>query len=173
MTLDHAQERFDYNAYGELQFNATSINNSDVYSYNLERDKLGRITKKMEMLQGVTTQIEYKYSASGELSEVWTNGALTEKYSFDIYGNRTEGRYNEQDELTEYKGYSYEYAEDGGLKTRNSMTGTRTFDYDYAGNLLKVELENGNIIEYLSDAKNRRISKKINGTSQTPLSLTI
>ena len=46
------------------------------------------------------------------------------------------------------------------------MTGSRTFDYDYSGNLLKVELENGNEIEYLTDAKNRRISKKINGVVQ-------
>ena len=44
VNLETINENFSYNNYGELSQAETTLNNSEIYSYSFERDRLGRIT---------------------------------------------------------------------------------------------------------------------------------
>ncbi|MFC1850396.1 RHS repeat domain-containing protein [candidate division CSSED10-310 bacterium] len=48
--------------------------------------------------------------------------------------------------------------------TKTEGSDTTTYNYDVLGNLISVELPDGTLIEYIIDASNRRIGKKVNGT---------
>ena len=52
----------------------------------------------------------------------------------------------------------------GSVASRPVPTATTKYTYDVLGNLTKVVLGNGTVIEYLIDAQNRRVGKKVNGT---------
>jgi YD repeat-containing protein len=93
------------------KFGATTLL-ADTYT----RDKLGRITTKVETIQGVTTTYVYGYDAAGRLATVTKNGVLSATYTYDLNGNRlskvtptaTEtGTYDDQDRMLTYGGASY------------------------------------------------------------------
>jgi len=43
------------------------------------------------------------------------------------------------------------------------LSGTTSYSYDAVGNLRRVELSDGRVVEYLIDARNRRVGKKVDG----------
>ncbi len=57
------------------------------------------------------------------------------------------------------------YTPGSALKSKTNLaTGaTTSYSYDHFGNLRKVVLPNGRVIEYVIDGQNRRIGKKIDG----------
>ena len=57
-----------------------------------------------------------------------------------------------------YASNTYTYTQNGELLTKN----TTTFNYDVLGNLRQVQLP-GKTIDYVIDARNRRVGKKVNG----------
>ena len=104
------------------------------------------------------------------------NGALTATYLYDANGNRLSkttasgvesGTYDAQDRLLTYGKWSYTYTTNGDLQTKTDTSNGQVtrYGYDGAGNLRKVELPDGRVIEYVIDAASRRISKKINGAT--------
>jgi RHS repeat-associated protein len=91
-------------------------------------------------------------------------------YTFDANGNRLSAPgitstpvYDAQDRMLAYGACTYAYKSDGSLQTKNCPDGTTTYDYDSFGSLRHVTLPNGTNIDYLIDAQNRRIGKKVNG----------
>jgi len=50
------------------------------------------------------------------------------------------------------------------LATKTDSGQTTAYTYDVLGNLQKVVLPNGTILDYLTDSRYRRIGKKVNGT---------
>ena len=102
--------------------------------------------------------------------EVKQNGTVTEAYSYDANSNRLTAEtasgsvvaeYDEQDRLTQYGNITYHYTDNGELKQKNDNGQITDYDYDVLGNLRSVS--NGQQIDYVIDARNRRIGKKING----------
>lgn len=69
------------------------------------RDSLGRITEKSEILAGDTTTYAYAYDLGGRLIEVRRNAVLTQSWTYDANGNRTQtlgqpvAAYDAQDRL--------------------------------------------------------------------------
>ena len=55
----------------------------------------------------------------------------------------------------------YTYTDDGNLKSMTNCHGTINYEYDVIGNLKKVTLADGKIIEYKVDASNRRVKKLV------------
>ncbi|MEW6774692.1 MAG: putative Ig domain-containing protein [Bdellovibrionota bacterium] len=172
----------DYNSFGELQGYDASYNFSTLYSSNLTRDTLGRITQKVETILGATTTYDYFYDSIGHLEEVHTNGMTTAEYQYDDNGNRlvktgpTEsevGGYDDQDRLLSYgetgSEATYVYADNGELLSKTDINGTTTYYYDGLGNLREVMLPNGDLIEYIVDGENRRIGKLRNGVFEKGL----
>ena len=145
------------------------------YAEKYSRDKLGRINRKLETVEGVTTTTDYSYDLAGRLETVTTNGVLNASYAYDVNGNRTglttvagtsSGDYDNQDRLLSYAGNRYSYTANGELKSKTDIATSQTtrYKYDVLGNLIQATLPDGTQIDYLIDALNRRIGKRVNGT---------
>ena len=126
----------------------------------------------------MTTTYDYTYDARNRLRDVKQNGVLVASYWYDVNGNRTEygGIYDPQDRLIfipspTWRGFSYtsngELSVDGGV-----LSGIRKkYGYDVFGNLKRASQVNVSapdvvlpgVIEYLVDARNRRVGKKKDG----------
>jgi YD repeat-containing protein len=139
----------------------------ELYDAAYTRDKLGRITVKVETIEGVTTT--YRYDLAGRLERVSEGGVEVARYQYDSNGNRTHSNgvevdsYDAQDRLITYENATYSYTANGELtqKTENGVD-TR-YTYDVLGNLMRVELPGDVTVEYVIDGKNRRVGKKVNG----------
>ena len=67
-----------FNEFGEL----SSFASSAPFAVNYTRDKLGRITQKVETIQGVTTTTDYVYDLAGRLTGVSENGVAVSVYGY-------------------------------------------------------------------------------------------
>jgi RHS repeat-associated protein len=177
--------------FGEVDAYTAAVDGNPVYGYTVdERDKLGRIVRKTETIQGVSTQYEYGYDPAGRLADVWRLSAPPAHlahYGYDLNGNRTGGfnqlsgtivpasgpsggtRYDDQDRLEQYETavdgvVTYTYTANGELATKTDAIGQTTYTYDAFGNLRTVALPGGSTIEYLVDGRNRRIGKVVDGS---------
>ena len=70
------------------------------------------------------------------------------------------------DRLVATNSASYTYTDNGELLTKTENGQVTSYAYDVLGNLLSVTLPSGNLIEYVIDASNRRIGKKVDGVLQ-------
>ena len=171
-TLGNITSAYTYTDFGELKTYTAKVNGSAIFSTDYIRDQLGRITQLTETNNGTTNTFNYGYDTSGRLVEVKKDGNITAKYVYDSNGNRlakvvgsdsTKGIYDEQDRLLQYGNEHYIYNKNGYLTTKYSGLDTTKYTYDNLGNLLLAVLPNGTNIEYVVDANNRRIAKRVNG----------
>lgn len=171
-TLGQVTTAQSYNGFGEMSAFEARIGADPVLTLHYTRDKLGRITRKIETLAGVTDVYDYTYDAAGRLSEAHKNGARLSRYDYDANSNRTArvtpsetitATYDAQDRLRTYGDAAYTYTENGELASKTQNGQTVTYDYDELGNLREVTPPDGIHIEYVIDGQNRRIGKKING----------
>lgn len=157
---------------GEADISATlSISGSaggSRFIQHYQRDVLGRIAVRQSSIDGSVVDESYQYDDAGRLVSATRNG-ITTTWGYDQNGNRTHenavqvGTYDAQDRLLTYSGASYDYTQNGELKSKTESGATTTYDYDELGNLLKVTLPGDVVIDYLIDGRNRRIGKKLNG----------
>ncbi len=171
-TLASVTDSRSYNPFGELSTYTANVSGSPVFSVQYTRDKLGRITQKVETLGGVTDTFDYTYDLAGRLKEVQKNGTVTATYLYDSNGNRLSrttpsgtilGFYDAQDRLTQYGTTTSAYTANGELQSSTVGGQTTTYQYDVLGNLKSVVGPTGTTIEYVVDGQNRRIGKKVNG----------
>ncbi len=171
-TLGNTTEAYSYNSFGEVSGYSGKYSGTDLLAFIYTRDKLGRITQKVEAAQSATTTYDYAYDAIGQLIEVKQNGSVTAIYAYDANGNRLSktgpginetGTYDAQDRMLSYAGATYSYTANGELQSKAQGGQTTTYNYDALGNLRQVTLPGGTQIEYLIDGQNRRIGKMING----------
>jgi len=171
-SMDQITDTFIYNPFGEPEDYQASFSASSLFQQSFERDKLGRITRKTETIQGITRVYDYGYDLAGRLETVTVDGTLQSTYVYDANGNRlnhitasenTSGSHDNQDRLLSYGANTYEYSANGELQLKMNLDGDTVYQYDELGNLLSVELPDGHSIEYVIDGLNRRIGKKVNG----------
>lgn len=166
-------EDLEYNPFGELKSTTFRNSDNDLFTQAYERDALGRITKKTETANNVTSVFEYEYDVTGRLITVKKNGSITSRYTYDDNSNRlsqirpsatTTGVYDDQDRLTNYGTLSFTYNLNGDLtsQTDSGTAKTTQNSYDEFGNLITVN-DGSTTIDYIIDGQNRRIGKKING----------
>jgi RHS repeat-associated protein len=139
------------------------------------RDALGRISRKTELIDGVTRVFTYGYDNRNRLRDVFVDGLPSEHYEYDANGNRVSATtsvgtvtaaYDDQDRLLAHGDFEFAYSANGELEAKtNVVTGdTWLFEYDALGNLLTATLPSGTLIEYLVDGLGRRVAKRVNGT---------
>jgi RHS repeat-associated protein len=170
-TLGSVEDAFTYNAFGEVTGYEVRAGGNSLLALAYTRDASGRIVTTTETDAGITKTPEgYEYDTAGRLVRV-TNGSGTAEYDYDSNGNRTAHRalggstaatYDAQDRLLTYGDTTYTYTANGDLRTRTVLGQTTTFTYDVFGNLTTVAIP-GRTIDYLIDAQNRRVGKKVNG----------
>jgi len=157
-----------YNSFGEI----ASFSSTAPFNTSYQRDRLGRITQKVETIQGVATTYDYIYDIAGRLTGVSENGVAVSVYGYDSNGNRTNGfnkaggilaYYDGQDRLTSWNGVNYTYTANGELAGKSNAGAATSYSYDVLGNLMSATLPNASTIDYVIDGRNRRIGKKVNG----------
>lgn len=170
--LDSITSMLDYNGYGELTREQFDNNGASLYEASYMRDNLGRITQKIDRLDGVQTTYDYRYDNAGRLASVKQDGVEVASYAYDSNGNRIGGfdrqgninaTVDAQDRLLTYNTTSYGYNLDGDLETKSEHGTLTTYDYDALGNLRNVVLPGDIAIDYVIDGRNRRVGKKVNG----------
>jgi RHS repeat-associated protein len=169
-TLGSVSTSQSFNGFGELASDSSSAGYMNTYT----RDKLGRITQKVETIGGVTTTYGYDYDLAGRLEQVTVNGAVARTYAYDPNGNRlsvtdsvagvSSGTYDAQDRLVSYGASTYAYNAAGDLTTKTGASGTTQYEYDALGNLVSAQLPDGRSIGYVIDGQNRRVGKRVNGS---------
>ncbi len=168
-------DQWTYSPFGELEHYTANVSGQPVFDVHYVRDKLGRIIYRTEVIEGVTTAYAYDYDPAGRLWKVWEDAVLVSTYTYDHNGNRlshttpsgtTTGTYDDQDRILTYGATSYTHGANGEMKTATDASGTTNYDYDARGNLRSVQLPDGTLIEYLIDARDRRVGRKVNGTLQ-------
>ncbi len=167
-------ESYTSNEFGEPDTYVATANGNVLLGFTYERDDLGRITRKTENNQGVTTVFEYEYDPVGRLTRVLTGSVETERYEYDGNGNRTFSKnsagefsatFDDQDRILTYGDLVFSFNENGDLLSRTDVVTADTWDfsYDALGNLKAVTLPDGTDVEYLVDGQNRRVSKLVDG----------
>jgi RHS repeat-associated protein len=167
-----------FNGYGEVDTQSHIVSGQNAISWALTRDNTGRIVGKTETIGDVTANYAYTYDAMGRLLTVTINGNLVESYTHDLSGTRLSetntlrgfaGRsfsYSDEDHLLTAGDVRYEYDPDGFLTNKANLTNPTEktlYVYSSRGELLKVTLPNGTVVEYVHDPLGRRIAKKVNG----------
>ncbi len=176
-TLGSVSDTRTYNSFGEPVSYIATYNASEIFNQQFTRNKLGRITDKTETVGGVTDAYTYLYDTVGRLTSVKKNNVITAEYAYDSNGNRLSVdqsgntityTYDAQDRLTTQSSalgtQSYEYNANGELITKTAGAQTTQYTYDAFGTLKRVDLPNGDTVEYTIDGKGRRTGKKLNGT---------
>ncbi|HEV8436362.1 MAG TPA: RHS repeat-associated core domain-containing protein [Thermoanaerobaculia bacterium] len=171
-TLSNVVDTYGYNTFGEVTSYTLQLGGSTIFTLGYTRDDAGRIAAKTETANGQTATTSYGYDPAGRLTDV-TSAGTTTHYDYDDNGNRTGvttdsgqivATYDAQDRLTTYNGASYFYSANGDLQKKIDAQGTTLYSYDALGNLRSVTLPDGKLIEYVIDASNRRVGKKVNGS---------
>ena len=173
-TLNDVKESWKYNEFGEIVKSEAKYKGISLLDIDYTRDGLGRISTMLETIGGVIKEYRYGYDKAGRLVSVSKNGAANSSYSYDSNDNFLNGsgpngvitgKYDDQDRIITFGNRSFTFTDNGELLTQTSPSGTTTYKYDVFGNLLRVTLPDSKLIEYLVDGRNRRIGKKVNGTS--------
>ena len=81
------------------------------------------------------------------------DGAVVESYAYDA-----------EDHLTSAGQAGYTYDLDGFLTGKTVGAATTQYQYSSRGELLRVDLPSGGVVEYAHDPLGRRIAKKVGGT---------
>src|SRR5207249_5109386 len=141
-TLGSVTDTRSYSTFGELSTYSASVSGTAVFSTTNSREKLGRITQKVETIQAVTDTDDYLYDQAGRLKEVKKNGTVLATYNYDGNGNRlskvttggtTTGTYDAQDRLTQYGSTTYGYTANGELQSSTVSGQTTSYTYDVLG----------------------------------------
>jgi RHS repeat-associated protein len=165
-------DQWSYNAFGDPTSYTAKVSGTSLFSQQYTRDALGRITSQTETVGSATSTFGYSYDTAGHLTDVKVNGTPSSSYTYDNNGNRlthvtpsgTESAtIDAQDRLLTSADAVFTYTANGDLATKTDRSGKTIYDYDELGNLLSVVLPNGQRIEYVIDATNHRIGKKIDG----------
>ncbi|MGE3298431.1 MAG: hypothetical protein AB7I68_13910, partial [Porticoccaceae bacterium] len=179
-------DSWSYNAFAEPSGYAAQFDTTALFATSYSRDKLGRITQKVETVAGTSETSDYSYDLAGRLDTVTVDGALIADYAYDANSNRigvaqagvgmpTQGcaanlasvsaSVDAQDRLLTYGTCTYQYTDNGELtaKTDSATSAVTTYQYDSFSNLRHVSLPDGRTIDYQIDGRNRRIGKTIDG----------
>ena len=165
-----------HNAFAELTGQDVVYGTDSLYSVSYRRDRLGRITEKIEAVAGETgATYGYAYDPAGRLVEVRKDGVVVERYAYDANGNRTSvangagsatASFDAQDRLLSQGGAGYAYTATGELSRKTVGSEATDYVYDAQGNLRRVDLPDGCSVSYVIDGLNRRIGKRIDGVLQ-------
>src|SRR5262249_32699734 len=86
-TLGGLTDTRTYDPFGQASGYSASANGGALLATQYTRDNLGRITRKVETVQGVTRTTDYAYDAAGRLEEVREDGVVVARYAYDANGN--------------------------------------------------------------------------------------
>jgi len=166
-TLGIIEESYLYNEFAELTQHSVLADSVSLYDVQYSRDKLGRISRKVETIGGTSVTTDYSYDLAGRLETVSENSVLVETYSYDSNDNRTDNgaSYDAQDRLISDSGTTYAHTAQGERTEKIEGTNNTLYQYDGLGILKGATLSNGDQIDYLLDGLSRRVARKFNDST--------
>ncbi|MEZ0392870.1 MAG: PKD domain-containing protein, partial [Pseudobdellovibrionaceae bacterium] len=81
--IGNITESHQLNSFGEISQSSHSVGSTSVFANQYTRDKLGRITKKIETILGQTKTHNYSYDLAGRLITASLNGVIERQYTYD------------------------------------------------------------------------------------------
>lgn len=164
-TLDIVDEAMTYNVFGELETHTVSAGGNTLYDVSYTRDLLGRVTQRVETVQGITRTLDYEYDASDRLVEVREDGSIAFTYNYDANNNRIDSGaiLDAQDRLLSWPGLDFSYSADGERVQEIDGATTTQYSYDAQGSMIGASLPDGRVVEYLLDGQGRRVGKRVDG----------
>lgn len=171
-TLGNITDQRTHNGFGEVSQYTANVSGNPVYTVAYNYDALGRITNQAETIDSNTANKSYVYDNRGRLTQVMTNGSLSESYTYDANGNAltryasrftNDATYDSQDRMLSYDDLSFGYSLNGEQTNRTIGGQTTSLAYDLFGQLASVALPDGRIISYDKDALGRITAKRVNG----------
>ena len=116
-----------YDDGGRQRGRTLTVKGAKRYENTVTRDDAGRITKRVETVDGTTKTYDYEYYPDGELKTVKDGATVLESYTYDANGNRAGRTYADDDRMTG----THVYDAAGFLVSR----GADTFTYADRGEL--------------------------------------
>jgi len=165
-TLGSINEALSYNAFGELTRQTVTAGATTIYDIQYSRDKIGRITQKIETISGSTITFDYVYDVAGRLSTVAQNNTIIATYTYDSNNNRLNNAasYDAQDRLIAEAGISYAHSAQGERTQKTQGANITQYQYNAEGALIGATLPNTDQINYKLDGQGRRVVKQVNST---------
>lgn len=170
--LGSVSDSYIYNEFGEVVRYQATVGGTTLMDVEYERDAAGRIASRSDHNGSGTSIEKYDYDRAGRLIRVTRDDVAVSEYDYDANSNRTARRFeggtetgsvDAEDRLLTYGDTTFAYSDNGELVSRTINGETTTFGYDVLGNLRTVQMP-GKSVEYVVDAQNRRIGKKVDGT---------
>ncbi len=164
-----------FSSYGEVDAIGITLSGSELFGYDLTRNKSGIITTKIEKIEGVENRFDYDYDDFGRLLTVTRDNNLVEEYRYDDNGNRIYEintqlgiaarslTYSTEDHIISAGTITYEFDYDDNLASRTDGADITQYSYSSTGELLTVTLADATVISYVNNPLGRRIAKKVNG----------
>jgi RHS repeat-associated protein len=178
-----------FSRFGELETRTLRHGQTTLFSLTVTRDALGRIATR-ELCRSTCTTWNYTYDAiddpdfgpphraTGRLIEARktiVGGSTPYRYTWDVNGNRTSreagqepieagANYDAQERLLTWAGATFTH---NAMGQRTAVVGGPdgdwTYTYDIFGNLLRAQQAGGDDVEYIVNASNQRIGRRVNG----------
>ena len=178
-SLENVTTTQAYDSYGDVTFLSANAGGAPLYAVSLTPDSAGRTQQKRETIQGISHTYIYTYDDADRLTDLTMDGTAAGHWSYDPNGNRRTGTaidgsgttltgaYDAQDRLLSYGNNAYVFGPNGDLRSKTSSSGDTTgYTYDAVGTLTAVVLPNGDRVDYVLDALERRVGTKLNGVLQ-------
>jgi RHS repeat-associated protein len=171
-SLGSVNDTIGYDGFGSRATYDASYAGASLFSTSCTRDALGRVATRTETVQGEAHLYAYAYDTRGRLTDVTRDGTSSGHYEYDPNGNRTSittpsgtrtATFDAQDRLRTQGTATFAFGAAGELasKTDSASEEVTRFAHDALGNLRRVELPDGRVIRYLTDAAGRRVAKMI------------
>lgn len=151
------ETQMEYNEIGNMTLLTNRSGKEILSQYAYEYDLSGSILKETITREDETETTYYGYTPRGELAQsvsVRDGKETLTRYAYDAAGNRIRIEKSEAQARKHLTEYVYNEANRMVL-SKDSLLGTRTYEYDANGNLVRELAPDEEITEYHYDAENR------------------
>ncbi|KYG64162.1 hypothetical protein AZI85_17440, partial [Bdellovibrio bacteriovorus] len=176
-SLKNIRDERKYDSYGDLieyeVFVDKDGTSTKIFSYQLSRDVFGRIISKTETISGNTNYFEYQYDNFARLVSVLRNGKITERYEYDVNGNRNfalvDGNiyvstFDALDRIQSFGSNTYRLSNSGEIESVKRSPGiSKHYGYNSIGEMTSYRNENSDLSTFKVDHLGRRVEWNLNG----------
>jgi RHS repeat-associated protein len=170
----HLETDYTFGPWGEIASKSVSLNGTELYRQTFDaRDPVMRLLAGSEVIGEDVVDSVFEYDVRGRLVDAQV-GEASSTYAYDRNNNLTQRTLNGVETLAEVDGQDRLTTFGDARFTYNAMgqlTAIQGADeepelalsYDLSGNLVQAIGPDGTVIEYIVDAADRRVGRRVDG----------